>query len=101
MQTAALIYIELEIVFYRTDKSFYIEVLVVWTLTPRCVVSVKCTHAALGNKMGSADPVAKKLSTENGTAVQNNDNLEEYGQNLKILPTNDQIKELQTILRDK
>lgn len=29
------------------------------------------------------------------------DFLEEYGPNLKILPTNDQVKELQTILRDR
>ncbi|KAF7989435.1 hypothetical protein HCN44_008109 [Aphidius gifuensis] len=27
--------------------------------------------------------------------------IDEYGKNLKILPTNDQVKELQTILRDK
>lgn len=26
---------------------------------------------------------------------------EDFGSNLKILPTNEQIKELQTILRDK
>lgn len=31
----------------------------------------------------------------------NNDIIDEYGPNLKILPTNDQVKELQTILRDK
>ncbi|XP_063219091.1 uracil phosphoribosyltransferase homolog [Bacillus rossius redtenbacheri] len=29
------------------------------------------------------------------------DSLEEYGLNVKILPSNDQVKELQTILRDK
>nr|CAD7403600.1 unnamed protein product [Timema poppensis] len=29
------------------------------------------------------------------------ENIEEYGPNLKILPSNDQIKELQTILRDR
>lgn len=27
--------------------------------------------------------------------------VEEYGPNLKLLPTNDQVKELQTILRDR
>jgi hypothetical protein len=27
--------------------------------------------------------------------------VEDFGENLKILPTNDQIKELQTILRDR
>ena len=47
--------------------------------------------------MGSTDaiPVVKKLLNEN------NDIVEEYGPNLKILPCNDQVKELQTILRDK
>jgi hypothetical protein len=29
------------------------------------------------------------------------DGVEDFGENLKILPTNDQIKELQTILRDR
>ncbi|XP_024946026.1 uracil phosphoribosyltransferase homolog isoform X2 [Cephus cinctus] len=47
--------------------------------------------------MGSADTttVGKKLISDN------NDTVEEYGPNLKILPSNDQVKELQTILRDK
>lgn len=40
--------------------------------------------------MGSAD-------TENKT----DDFFTEHGKTLKILPTNDQIKELQTILRDR
>lgn len=56
------------------------------------------------SKMGSADAATKKLLPENGCAVQPPQNdvpEEEYGQNLKILPTNDQVKELQTILRDK
>jgi hypothetical protein len=52
--------------------------------------------------MGSADTAIKKLSSKNGCVVQVNDNTEdEYGHNLKILPTNDQVNELQTILRDK
>lgn len=53
--------------------------------------------------MGSSDPAAKECTSENGsTVVPNNDVVdEEYGQNLKVLPTNDQVKELQTILRDK
>lgn len=48
--------------------------------------------------MGSGDTatVIKKLSIEN-----NDTNNDEYGPNLKVLPTNDQVKELQTILRDK
>jgi hypothetical protein len=29
------------------------------------------------------------------------DGVEDFGENLKVLPTNDQIKELQTILRDR
>jgi hypothetical protein len=29
------------------------------------------------------------------------DSGEDFGENLKVLPTNDQIKELQTILRDR
>lgn len=32
---------------------------------------------------------------------QENSNIDDYGQNLKILPPNDQIRELQTILRDR
>lgn len=52
--------------------------------------------------MGSADPINIKLSPENGSNLEQNDILEgEYSKNLKILPTNDQVKELQTILRDK
>lgn len=34
-------------------------------------------------------------------SYEKNDIIDEYGKNLKILPTNDQVKELQTILRDK
>lgn len=46
--------------------------------------------------MGTADTtIVKKHSAEGG------DLIDEYGHNLKILPTNDQVKELQTILRDK
>lgn len=47
--------------------------------------------------MGTNDTatVIKKQQSES------NDIIEEYGPNLKILPTNDQVKELQTILRDK
>lgn len=41
--------------------------------------------------MGSAD-------TENKNDI---DFVSEYGKTLKILPPNDQIKELQTILRDR
>lgn len=41
--------------------------------------------------MGSAD-------TENKNEV---DFVAEYGKTLKILPSNDQIKELQTIIRDR
>ena len=29
------------------------------------------------------------------------DMVEDFGENLKVLPTNDQVKELQTILRDR
>lgn len=29
------------------------------------------------------------------------DYAQEFGKNLKLLPTNDQVKELQTILRDR
>lgn len=29
------------------------------------------------------------------------DSLEEFGPNLKLLPSNDQVRELQTILRDR
>jgi hypothetical protein len=29
------------------------------------------------------------------------DGIEDFGEKLKVLPTNDQIKELQTILRDR
>jgi len=35
------------------------------------------------------------------TIVKNDEMLKKYGRNLKILRPNDQIKELQTILRDK
>lgn len=33
--------------------------------------------------------------------ANNFDYQKEFGKNLKILPTNDQVKELQTILRDR
>lgn len=48
--------------------------------------------------MGAADTTTtiKKHLNDN-----NNDTIDEYGSNLKILATNDQVKELQTILRDK
>ncbi|KAL2731994.1 uracil phosphoribosyltransferase [Vespula squamosa] len=48
--------------------------------------------------MGTADtlPVVKKLLVN-----ENNDISEDYGPNLKLLPCNNQVKELQTILRDK
>lgn len=47
--------------------------------------------------MGSGDTatVIKKLS------IDSNEITEEYSRNLKLLPTNDQVKELQTILRDR
>lgn len=45
--------------------------------------------------MGSADTISVKK------CINENDINEEYGQNLKLLPCNDQVKELQTILRDK
>lgn len=47
--------------------------------------------------MGSTDTnnVKKQLNHNNNEVIR------EYGPNLKILPTNDQVKELQTILRDK
>lgn len=52
--------------------------------------------------MGSADPVNLKLLPEDCNNSEQNDELERnYSKNLKILPTNDQVKELQTILRDK
>lgn len=35
------------------------------------------------------------------TGQRDNGIVEEYGSNLKILPPNDQIRELQTILRDR
>ena len=47
------------------------------------------------------------MGTQDTTTVikkhlsESNDNIDQYGPNLKILPTNDQVKELQTILRDK
>ncbi|XP_075225593.1 uracil phosphoribosyltransferase krishah [Lycorma delicatula] len=44
--------------------------------------------------MGSVDEITK-------FADQKYELVEEYGSNLKILPTNDQVKELQTILRDR
>ncbi|CAO1314756.1 unnamed protein product [Diamesa hyperborea] len=43
-------------------------------------------------------PVSDEL---NGVAVEAQSMDTEYGKNFKILPTNDQVKELQTILRDK
>jgi uracil phosphoribosyltransferase len=48
--------------------------------------------------MGSAvdvQSVNMKLSDSKHDVV------EDFGENLKVLPTNDQIKELQTILRDR
>jgi len=43
--------------------------------------------------MGSTDTTAKLMN--------DNHEIDEYGTNLKILPCNNQVKELQTILRDK
>lgn len=40
--------------------------------------------------MGSSDTECKEI-----------DYVSEYGKTLKVLPTNDQIKELQTIIRDR
>ena len=54
--------------------------------------------------MGSAETAVKMISVENGNLLQISDFLEgdqEYGPNLKVLPTNDVVRELQTILRDK
>lgn len=45
--------------------------------------------------MGSVDEISKF------TEQKNLDIVEEYGPNLKILPMTDQVKELQTILRDR
>lgn len=50
-----------------------------------------CLHFSVGNIMGSSD-----LELAN-----NYEEFKEFGKNLKILPTNDQVKELQTILRDR
>lgn len=37
----------------------------------------------------------------NGIGDGNDDTISQYGKNLRLLPPNDQVKELQTILRDK
>lgn len=36
-----------------------------------------------------------------GVDVINNFSCEEFNENLKLLPSNDQVKEIQTILRDR
>ena len=53
-------------------------------------------HAYKKSDMGSTEvtPVPKRLS-------ESNDINDIYGPNLKILPCNNQVKELQTISRDK
>lgn len=53
--------------------------------------------------MGSTGETNTKLPGENGVSFEQNDAIldGEYSKNLKILPTNDQVKELQTILRDR
>ena len=48
--------------------------------------------------MGSAGDV-QSLNMKLGDPKQ--DMIEDFGDNLKVLPTNDQVKELQTILRDR
>lgn len=48
--------------------------------------------------MGSTDTTTNVKKQLNHS---NNEMFHEYGPNLKILPSNDQVKELQTILRDK
>ena len=40
---------------------------------------------------------SSEVTLDNGS----NDVVSEYGSNLKILPPNDQIRELQTIIRDR
>lgn len=48
--------------------------------------------------MGSAGDV-QSINMKLGDPKQ--DMVEDFGENLKVLPTNDQVKELQTILRDR
>lgn len=52
-----------------------------------------------GTEIGAGDgPMPKKhISQEYGRT----DSLEDYGSKLKILPSNNQVRELQTILRDR
>lgn len=59
-------------------------------------------------RMGSADTASQKVANENGSVDKitnngevNNGEVYDYGPNLKVLPSNNQVKELQTILRDK
>uniref|UniRef100_A0ABD2VXD1 Uracil phosphoribosyltransferase homolog n=1 Tax=Trichogramma kaykai TaxID=54128 RepID=A0ABD2VXD1_9HYME len=60
--------------------------------------------------MGNSDAAVKKLPMQNGNTTNltllvnensTENGTEEYGSNLKILPANDVIRELQTILRDR
>lgn len=48
--------------------------------------------------MGSADDLSMLMKPE---SPRQQEVKEEYGLNVKLLPTNDQVKELQTILRDR
>lgn len=48
--------------------------------------------------MGSADDLSTLMKPE---SPRQQEIKEEYGANVKLLPTNDQVKELQTILRDR
>jgi hypothetical protein len=48
--------------------------------------------------MGSAGDVQSMIMK---VSDLKHDGFEDFGEKLKVLPTNDQIKELQTILRDR
>lgn len=58
--------------------------------------STEVLYAREESDMGSTE-VATMMKKSN----ENNDVSDIYGPNLKLLPCNNQVKELQTILRDK
>ena len=79
----------------------------------RLLIIKNCQHAITPVvfekflRMGSADTASQKVANENGSVdkITNgeilNGEVYDYGPNLKVLPSNNQVKELQTILRDK
>lgn len=71
---------------------------------PRIMVVVEVRQIDINeNTMGSVPDMnlVGNMPNSNIRPTPAPDVVEEYGSNLKLLPTNNQVRELQTILRDR